>query len=83
MTQKTIKISEENYRWLLNVAAEVQKNSGARASFDKAIDELKTKNKGSNSIMDLAGAWEGMTDKEASAVLDKIYKERKISSRRL
>jgi len=43
MTLKTIKISEENYRWLLQLAGELQKNYGRSISVDKALSELKEK----------------------------------------
>ncbi len=43
MNERTIKISEENYRWLLGIAAELQKKKEVRVSFDNAIDSFKEK----------------------------------------
>ena len=81
MTSKTIKISEENYKWLLNLAAELQKKKGERVSFDDTLEELKGKNE--ESIMDLAGAWEDISDKDWSQIkssLNKRWEKWKIIS---
>ncbi len=61
MESKTIKISEKNYRWLLNIAAELQKRKGNRMTFDDALEELKEKGE---DIMKSAGAWKDISDKE-------------------
>ncbi len=71
MTSKTIKISEENYRWLLGLASELQKERGKLVSFDEAIEELKEDKKGD--IMELAGRWK-MSDKEAKEFMKGIRK---------
>ena len=42
-TKKTIKISKENYLWLLRLAAEIQKRSDKRISFNKVIEHLRNK----------------------------------------
>jgi predicted CopG family antitoxin len=81
MTSRTIKISEETYRWLLDIATDLQKQRGTRVSFDEALGEIKEKKKKKN-IMDLAGKWK-LSDKEAKELLNGIYKERKIISRRI
>jgi hypothetical protein len=41
MVFRTIKISEENYKWLLNIAADLQKKRGEPTSFDDALTEIK------------------------------------------
>lgn len=55
METKTIKISKENYVWLLNLAIELQKVKERPVSFDEAIFSLK-KIKNQN-ISELAGTW--------------------------
>ena len=60
---KTIKVSERNYKWLLHLAAEIQKKRSERVSFDDALEELKVKKEEKGDIMDLAGSWE-MSDEE-------------------
>lgn len=62
METKTIKISEENYRWLARLAAKLQQEQGNPVSFNEAINELKSKKK--RSLLDLAGSWK-MSDEEA------------------
>ncbi len=84
MEFKTIKISKENYVWLLKLAAEMQKNSEKLVSFDSALNNLrneKMKNK-EGSILDLAGRWK-MSDEEAKKFLKdtrKGWKKWKIPS---
>jgi predicted CopG family antitoxin len=69
MENKTIKISEENYRWLLKIASDLQKEHGKVVTFDSAINSLKKGNiKKNKNIMDFAGIWEDMTDKEAEKI---------------
>jgi hypothetical protein len=43
MGSKTIKIKEENYRWLLKIASDIQKKLGRPVSFDEALTEIKKK----------------------------------------
>ena len=85
MTSKTIKVSQENYKKLLNIASELQKQREERVSFDDALEvmEAKKMNGKKKKLSDLAGKWKGMTDKEASIFIREMYKERKIASRRL
>ena len=76
MTSKTIKISEDNYRWLVELSGEIQKELGKPVSIDKA---LKTLHKGK--LSDLAGSWK-MSDKEANKIsknLSEGWKKWKIS----
>jgi len=74
MESKSIKISKENYLWLLRLSAELQKDNEKPVSFDDTINELKGKRmKNEKSIMEFAGIWEDMTDKEA----DKLKKDLK------
>lgn len=72
MENKTIKISEENYRWLLGIASDMQREYGKPFTFDAAINSLKKgKTKEKKDIMDLAGRWK-MSDKEADEFLKDI-----------
>lgn len=43
MGAKTIKIDEENYKWILKIASDIQKKLGRRISFDEALTEIKNK----------------------------------------
>ena len=43
MASKTIKIKEENYKWLLKIASDIQKKLGRPVSFDEALTEIKNK----------------------------------------
>ncbi|MBS3080511.1 hypothetical protein J4221_03495 [Candidatus Pacearchaeota archaeon] len=71
---KTIKVSKENYLWLLRLAAEMQKEYNKPVSFDIVLEELKNKNmKKKKSILDLAGRWK-MSDKEAEEFMKDIRK---------
>ena len=84
MMYKTIKISEEKYRWLLNIMAELQKERGKRISFDDALDNvIKEKNERKTDIMELAGAWSYISNKEwrkNRSSLDKMWRKWKIKS---
>ena len=82
MTSKTIKISAENYVWLLHLAAEMQKNYIKPISFDEVIGNLKNCGKSKKDLMSYAGAWE-MSDREAREFLEsgkKGWKKWKIPS---
>ena len=43
MGSKAIKVKEENYKWLLKIAADIQKKLGKPVSFDEALTEIKKK----------------------------------------
>jgi len=43
MGSKAIKIKDENYKWLLEIAADIQKKEGRPVSFDEALTEIKKK----------------------------------------
>ncbi len=43
MSSKTIKIKEENYKWLLKIASNIQKKLGRPVSFDEALSEMRDK----------------------------------------
>ncbi len=76
---KTIKISEENYEWLCELAGDLQKTEKRTISIDKALSKLYKKLRGD--ISDMAGAWK-MDDKEAEefkSSLKQNWKKWKIS----
>lgn len=76
MVTKTIKISEENYKWLVELSGEMQKELGKPISLDKA---LKMLHKGR--LSELAGSWK-MSDKEAEKIRNNLsegWKKWKIS----
>lgn len=58
MDTKPIKVSEDNYRWLVEVAGDLQKQTGKQASIDDAISFVR-----GGDILKLAGSWK-MTDHE-------------------
>lgn len=64
MESKVIKISNENYIWLLSLASELQKRKGRLVSFDETINTLKNNKMENKKLSDLAGKWK-MTEKEA------------------
>ena len=72
MESKAIKISKENYLWLLRLAGDLQKKEGRIISFDDAISELKTERK--KNIMEFAGIWEDMTEEEAKRLKKDLKK---------
>lgn len=43
MGSKAIKVKEENYKWLLEIASDIQKKEGRPVSFDEALTEIKNK----------------------------------------
>ena len=43
MGSKAIKVKEENYKWLLKIASDIQKKLGKKVSFDDALSEIKKK----------------------------------------
>ena len=75
MESKTIKISKENYLWLLRLAAEMQKEYHRPVSFDATLNNLRNgKMKKKKSILDFAGRWKDMTDKEAKEFIKNAKK---------
>ena len=66
MTSRTIKISEENYKRLLNIAAELQKQREEKVSFDDALQVMKAENldRKNKKLSDLAGRWADMSDED-------------------
>lgn len=76
MVSRTIKISEENYRRLLRIAADLQKQSEEKVSFDDALNIMEPKKDG-RKLSDLAGGWSDMSDKELAEIKDEIKKGRK------
>ncbi|MBI3032288.1 hypothetical protein HYY69_02335 [Candidatus Woesearchaeota archaeon] len=72
MGMKTIKISEENYTWLVSMAGKLQKETGHSVSIDSALKTLKERPTSQN-IMNLAGSWK-MTDKEVKEMKNSLRK---------
>jgi predicted CopG family antitoxin len=81
MESKTIKVSIENYKWLLAIAAEMQKRHERPISFDDAIMKLK-KCGNEKKLSEIAGSWK-LSDREAEAIgldIKKGWKSWKIKS---
>jgi len=73
MVNKAIKISEENYQWLLSIATELQRRYKKPVSFDEALLVLRNKKMEKGNILDLAGRWK-MSDKEAEKFVKDVKK---------
>ena len=65
METKVIKVSKENYDWLLSIAAKIQHTEKKTATFDDAINSIRRQR-----VSDLAGSW-NISAKEA----DKLKKD--------
>ena len=82
MESKTIKLSDESYRWLARIAAMLQREKGAPVSFDEAVKELKTRNSARDALLALSGSWK-MSDSEAEKFENenrKLWKTWKLPS---
>jgi len=66
MSTKSIKISEDNYRWLNELVGRIRIEEGRAASIDDALSALKKEKK--KSIREFAGAWSDVSDKEIRAM---------------
>lgn len=75
METKTIKISKENYHWLLEISSELQKKNKRLVSFDETLTELKErKNDNKNKkLSDLAGSWK-ISKSEAEKIKKNLKK---------
>ncbi|MEK6914718.1 MAG: hypothetical protein AABW83_03650 [Nanoarchaeota archaeon] len=81
---KTIKVSKENYLWLLKLAGDMQKEYHKPVSFDIVLKELKNKNmKKKKSILKFAGIWKDMSDEETERLKKDIKELREKSTRDL
>lgn len=73
MISKTIKISEENYIWLLQLAGELQRKHQKQITFDNTISVLKNGKMEKEKLSDLAGSW-NISDKEAEVLKKRLRK---------
>lgn len=80
---KVIKISDEKYKLLLKIAAQLQHHRQEKITIDDALGEVLSKNKNEFSILALAGSWDSLSDADTEILLKDIYAERKLRSRRL
>ena len=67
----SIKISDENYKWLSSLSGELRKYLQRPVSINEAINYLQKKE--NQKISDLAGTWK-MSDKEAGEFLGNLKK---------
>ncbi|MEK6947919.1 MAG: hypothetical protein AABX19_01625 [Nanoarchaeota archaeon] len=84
MTTKPIKISEENYGWLLQVAGDLQKIKGKNITLDNALTYIRKYKKDGSAefLLKFAGKWK-MNDGEADNLkkeLSEGWKKWKIKS---
>lgn len=68
-TLKTIKISEENYKWLVRYAGRLQEKTGEPVSLDKALSKLRPQN-----LHAYAGFWKEYDDKKLKRIRKKGWK---------
>lgn len=73
MISKTIKISEENYIWLLQLAGELQRKHQKQITFDNTLSVLKNGTMEKEKLSDLAGSW-NISDKEAKSLKKRLRK---------
>ncbi len=66
MSTKAVKLSEENYRWLCEVAGTAQAEEKRMVSIDDALTSVRKQLGGK--LSDLAGSWK-MSDKEADELM--------------
>lgn len=71
-TTHVIKVSEEHYRWLARIAADLQKKRGEPVSLNEALREIKLRNTGMNALLHVAGKW-----KRSDSEVEKIESENK------
>ncbi|MBI2144069.1 hypothetical protein HYU17_02865 [Candidatus Woesearchaeota archaeon] len=64
MVSKAVKVSEENYNWLCEIAGTAQAEEKRVVSIDEAITKVRKRLSGGK-LSDLAGAWKTMSEKEA------------------
>lgn len=75
METKVIKISKDNYDWLLSIATMMQRIEKKTATFDDALTRLRKQR-----VTDLAGTWK-ISEKEADELIKEIYSTRTWSRR--
>jgi len=68
---KAIKISEENYRWLMDIASKLQKKSGKVMTLNDSINEIKKYYLLKKSIIGLSGKWK-MKESESNKIKEEI-----------
>jgi predicted CopG family antitoxin len=75
MESKTIKISADNYRWLLNIASILQKQRGKTVSFDETLISLRHEKEET-----IAAIYKEMKDWEDASIEDqeKFFRKYKL-----
>ncbi len=72
MESKVIKIGNENYRWLLNIASILQRQRGRPISFDETITSLKEgKQETLQALYKEMKAWEKASIKDENSFFKK------------
>lgn len=70
METKVIKISKENYDWLLSVATRMREEEKRTVTFDDALNKIKKQR-----ISDLAGSWK-ISENESKELINEITRSR-------
>lgn len=68
-TLKAIKISEENYKWLVSYAGKLQEKTGEPVSIDRALSHLRPQK-----LSQYAGMWKEYNDKKLKEMLKRGWK---------
>ena len=72
MVYKVVKISEDNYKWLLRESAQLQSQYGSKTSINDALNAIRSKKHAS--LLSLAGTLE-LSDKQAKDMQSSIVKK--------
>ncbi len=72
MATKAVKLSEENYEWLCEVAGTSQAEEKRMVSIDEAVSKIRRRLSGK--LSDLGGIWK-MSDKEAEGLMRELRRD--------
>ncbi len=72
MSTRAVKLSDENYKWLCEVAGSAQAEEKRMVSIDEAVSKIRKKLSGK--LSDLGGSWK-MSDKEAKELMEELRKD--------
>lgn len=72
MITKTVKLSENNYNWLCEVAGTAQAEEKRMVSIDDAVSKIRKRLTGK--LSDLGGSWK-MSDKESDELMRELRRD--------
>lgn len=74
--EKTIKVDEDTYRMLNELAGEIRSEEKRHVSINEALLRILKERKKKINIINLAGSWD-ISDKEAEEIKNNIKRRRK------